>query len=69
MMYMIFSLAVILLVIGAIVFIIHKSTELALTPEELASALNLLNNDVQIKIYVRSTYSWKEILSRVRSVK
>ncbi len=69
MMYMIFSLAVILLIIGAIIFIVHKSTELVLSPEELAAALNALNDNIQIKIYVRSKYSWNEKLSRVKSAK
>ncbi len=69
MMYMIFSLAIILMIIGAIIFIVHKSTELILTPEDFAAALSAFNDDVQIKIYVRSKYSWKEILSRVKSAK
>ncbi len=69
MIYMIFSLAVILLIIGTIIFIVHKSTELVLTPEDFAAALSALDDDIQIKIYVRSKYSWKEILSRVRSAK
>ncbi|MCD8048269.1 MAG: hypothetical protein LUG52_01455 [Clostridia bacterium] len=69
MAYLVFCFSVILLVLGAVLFLALKCDEHTVTPEQITSLIQS-GDKIIVKVYIRKEKTtWKRNVSKAKSVK